>query len=565
MAVPTVSSVSPAIGLSQGGELVKIAGSNFRIPSSLPAPPATVSVLFDGAPASDVRVLDSNTLTCLSPTHPATDIAIRPSTTPQGPIAITIANLADDGSAIVGESVTVAAAYAYTLPKHTKEFATDLERVTRAFMDLVRRLGIAVSYAIETDYDPTSDDELHVAQFSKLPGIAIIGPELEENRFYSINEEPEFDTGTTNDDGSPDGFVRTRVPYTVDLRFQIVCASDNKAELLNLQSNFVALMHANKWLYLSRSKDDATQVRFEMDFPEGGHPKSTTVPNNSNLRSWSAEILIRGFDIETIDGIDAGETAGVPNQAIVGEGNTATEITISGLEPAVFDPSRDARLVAWLDPMKIANGVIVAATNEGSAGGAFAITGSPTRAAASLNGTPGIALDGSSSLKLSLRTLFADGKEPIAFVIAVLGQTPTSQSDTIMSLGDTSDGNLETIVFTENTSSFHLGFFRDDDAHLDADQAPETQNIAHVITMLDDGEKISLRIDGALISTTERTTTEGYPDAQLVIGDETDASALGGGHFFLRGIVGHAMLLRDVRTSDDLQPFDAFVRKATGL
>lgn len=327
MAVPTIATVSPAVGLSNGDELVTIVGTNFRLPTIVASPAQpntdflrTVRVLFDGDAASDVRVLDANTITCLAPAHDQTP----------APIDVAVINLDDSGNPIAGENVTRAGAYAYSLPVLTQEFETDFTRTIRALMQLMKqKLLVEVNYAVQTDYDPTAGDELHVTKFSKMPGIALVGPELQENRFYSENEEPSFDDGTTDADG-PVGFVQTHVPYTVDAIFDVVCATDTKNEFLNLMANFVSFMHGNKFLRVDRSPTDPTlgSVKHELDFFEGGLPKNTTVPNNSNVLGWSARILIRGFDIEAFGGIDAGTTNGVPDHAIVSRGKTATAVNV---------------------------------------------------------------------------------------------------------------------------------------------------------------------------------------------------------------------------------------------
>ncbi len=57
---PTIATVSPDAGLSSGGTIVTITGTGFR--------PGT-TVLVDGVPATDVRVVDATTLTAITPDH----------------------------------------------------------------------------------------------------------------------------------------------------------------------------------------------------------------------------------------------------------------------------------------------------------------------------------------------------------------------------------------------------------------------------------------------------------------------------------------------------------------
>jgi IPT/TIG domain-containing protein len=338
--VPTLASLTPAVGLTAGRSLVTIAGTGFRVGALQPgafewAP--TVLVLFGGVPATDVRVLTDTLLTCLPPPAIASFFpSPRTSDIVPAPVAVSIANLDDAGVPIPGELVTTAAAYVYVMPKHTGEFESDFTRTVRTLIRLMKLelLPVEVNYAVQTDYDPTTGDELHVTKFATLPGIALIGPDLDENRFYSLNEEPDLPDGSVSpEDGvSPGGFLQTRVPYTVDVKYQIICASNNKNELLNLMSNFIAFMHANKWLVVDRNAatPGLGQVRIEMDFAPGGLPRNTTTPNTSNVVSWSANIVLRGLDIESFAGLtDDGfaDPAGlVPAHAVVEHGQTVDEL-----------------------------------------------------------------------------------------------------------------------------------------------------------------------------------------------------------------------------------------------
>jgi hypothetical protein len=343
--VPTLTSVTPAIALTAGGSLVTLAGSGFRVgaPASSPALgfttwQPTVVVLFGGVPATEVRVQADGQLTCLAPPAPESLIPKpRSKDVAPLPVTITVLNVDDNGAPIAGEQATLSGAFSYTLPLFTAEYESDFTRSIRTLIQLMKRqlLPVEINYATQTDYDPTSGDELHVTKFARLPAIALVGPDLEENRFYSTNDEPTFDDGTTEPDGEPAGFIRTRVPYTVDVSWQVICVSNNKEELLNLMVGFVSFMHANKWLYMDRSATDPTkgQVRYELDFAPNGQPKNTTSPNTSNVVSWSANIRLRGFDIESFAGLTADGTvdpAGlIPAHAAVEHGQTAEQVSLT--------------------------------------------------------------------------------------------------------------------------------------------------------------------------------------------------------------------------------------------
>ena len=298
MAAPTITSLSPPTGLAGGGTLVELQGSGFRLP---PAPPPkgltaplrpTVHVLVGGRAADDVRVIDATRLTFLSPPGDP------------GPADVAVRNVDDAGQPIPGEETTLAGGFAYVQPKLALE--ADLTRLVRTLLrELKRQVHPNVSLTVQTDFDAKTGDELHLTELASLPGLVLVGPELTENRFYSLNESPEHPFGA-------DGFSRRRVPYTVDLGFTLIGVSDHTTELLNLMAATELFFHRNKFLELDRDPNNpvAGQVRYEMDFAPGGDLKVTSQPNESNVRSFSGSFVIRGFDLEDLAG-RVGDSKGV--------------------------------------------------------------------------------------------------------------------------------------------------------------------------------------------------------------------------------------------------------------
>ena len=232
--------------------------------------PQTAIVLFDGVPAYDVRVFSGALLSATPPPH-----------TP-GVVDVSVQNVDQTtGVPISGEVVVAASSFTYVLPRVTADYPSDLVALVRTLIRAMKAyLLIEITHAVHTDYDERTGDELHVTKFAKLPGITLIGPDLEENRFYSLNEEPDFtDETTVGDDGQPSAFVGTKVPYTVDLTFKVIAASDSKIELLNLASNFVMFMHSTKYLPMARNAADpsAGTIAYEFDFVKGGQPKTARI------------------------------------------------------------------------------------------------------------------------------------------------------------------------------------------------------------------------------------------------------------------------------------------------
>jgi hypothetical protein len=308
MPTPTLSNISPATGPAGGRTLVELRGSGFRLPPAppatgfAPAPGPTVAVEVAGRLATDVRVLAEGRLTCLTPAGS------------ESAATVVVRNVDDSGAAIPGEEAALATGFTYALGLLTPE--SDLARLVRTLIrELKRQVLENVVLTVQTDYDEDTGEELHLAQIAEYPALTLVGPELAEDRFFSLNRLPEVPAG-------PDGFIRRRVPYTVDLGFTLVGASDHTLELLNLMVSAQLFFHRNKFLEMDRDPTDpsAGRVRYEMDFTPDGDLKVASQPNESNVRSFSGKFVIRGFDLEDL--------AGFVNESVVERGVTVESVIV---------------------------------------------------------------------------------------------------------------------------------------------------------------------------------------------------------------------------------------------
>jgi len=309
MTVPTITSITPASGLTSGRAFVTLVGTGMRLPPPPPPTgltsgivPVTVEVLFGGLAATKVSVRDDpanlpngTIVTCLSPPQtPATvDVILR--------------NLDNAGVPIAGEEVTEPGAFTYLRTDLTRE--SGLTRLVRTLLHALKaQVFEKLSLTVHTDFDDSTGDQLHIAAVSKLPALVVIGPELDENRFYSVNELTEVGGGDAV--GLP--FTVRRVPYTVDLNFQLIGMSEHTVELLNLMRLCTTFFHKNKLIEMDRDASDPSQgrVAYEMDFASGGQPKVESRPNESNVRHFATSFVIRGFDIDEPEGVvvDEGRT-----------------------------------------------------------------------------------------------------------------------------------------------------------------------------------------------------------------------------------------------------------------
>lgn len=300
MAVPTFTSITPTSGPTGGSLLVTIIGTGFRLPTApplagpvtTPSPPS-VQVLFGTALASDVRVLSSTRIQATLP--PA---SFDPTASAPGAVSVTVRNINDLGAPIVGESVTVPSAFTYQRPTLETPATTEstIARVVRALLLLIRRQLIDnVQMTVHTDY---AEQGAEVAAFASLPGIAIVGPALVENRFYSENELRSVSLG-----GGV--FKELRAPYTVDMSFTVIGADDSTQRLLNLMQQTTLFFHRNKTISIPVDPlvPNGAQHVFEMEIEDDGDfdMEAGQAVNNANLRSFTGSIVVRGVHLEETD------------------------------------------------------------------------------------------------------------------------------------------------------------------------------------------------------------------------------------------------------------------------
>jgi len=319
MSTPSIVSVTPSSGPTAGSLLVEVLGAGFQLAAPPQADGTTVArspsvlVHIGGRAASDVRVFAGDRLTCIVPAGNA------------GPADVVVQNLDAAGAPILGEQAFAPQAFTYVRQALTVE--ADLTRLVRSLLqELKRQVLENVVLTVHTDFDAEVGAELHLAQIARLPALVLMGPELAENQFFSLNQLPEVATG-------PGQFAQRRVPYTVDLGFTVIGVSDHTTELLNLMAATQLFFHRNPFLELERDPADpeAGRVRYEMDIARDGDLKVTSQPNESNVRSFSGRFVVRGFELEDL--------AGVSDEGVVARGAVTRDVVIQPPQPLEPDPT----------------------------------------------------------------------------------------------------------------------------------------------------------------------------------------------------------------------------------
>ncbi|MEO7730523.1 MAG: IPT/TIG domain-containing protein [Kofleriaceae bacterium] len=332
MAFPSITSITPSSGPTGGGVLVEIAGADFQLPapavSSSPAKPQppTVRVLIGERAARGVCVFSENRLTCIVPAGDP------------GAADVVVQNVDVSGTPIEGEMLVAPQAFIYV--RHPLTAEADLTRLVRTLLrELKRQVLDNVVLTVQTDFDVETGAELHLAQIATLPALVLVGPELSEDRFFSLNQSPELADG-------PGRFTRRRVPYTVDLGFTLVGASDHTTELLNLMAATQLFFHRTKYLEMDRDPANAAAggVRYEMDLTPDGDLKVTSQPNESNVRSFSGRLVVRGFDLEDL--------AGIHDEGVVERGAVVEAVVVETSRPLASHTRSSREQNPGAKPMK---------------------------------------------------------------------------------------------------------------------------------------------------------------------------------------------------------------------
>lgn len=304
MAVPTLTACSPSV-IFTGGQLVTLTGTNFRLPyplpdvdGPLPVPPPTVSVKVNGTEAEQVQVLSATSLTCLVGANDPTD-----------EVSIEVQNLDVDGESIPGEVVTEEGLLEFARADLTRQ--ADGDRVTQQLMRLLIQQVIPnVIKSVETDY--SSDPEATVfgiPDVATLPCVVVSGPRERWSPIYD-EKAPERSDG--------DGAVaRTRLIKTVDLTYAVSVYDDHEGRIQNLRVLMSQVMLKNPWLKLARDPEDASKgiVKYEL---EGGDWNVEGAPSLSNVKMFSGEVVVKGFQYEDI--------AGFPGESVREKAQTVDNI-----------------------------------------------------------------------------------------------------------------------------------------------------------------------------------------------------------------------------------------------
>jgi len=283
MAVPVLSNVSPELGPTGGGEVVRLSGSDFaeRVAVDLGGEPTEVLSVWEeaGVSVADVR----------TPAHA------------EGVVDVHLQNLDSDGVPVPGEEALLPGAYRFLRPRLARQ--SDLTRLVRTLLRALKRQVIeSTSIAVSVDFRDAETGDLELVSVARLPSLALSGPRVAENRFYALNEGRE---DVVPGPAGPE-LARHRPTYTVDLAFTITAASDSTVELLNLMAAVGTFLSRSRWIEMDRDPDDPGRgaARWEMD-PDGDF--RTRLDGPDDVRAFTCGLVVRGFDLDEGQTLDRGK------------------------------------------------------------------------------------------------------------------------------------------------------------------------------------------------------------------------------------------------------------------
>lgn len=295
MAVPTITSVTPSSGSTRGQNIVRIAGTNFRLPNPVsPTGPIlsdqqkTVSVKFEGVESEWAYSANSELILARIPIWAGPyDI-----TFPAG-LDVRVANLDDFEVEIPGENATLVNGYSIDRPSLAAE--SYLQRAVREIIRLYRRHVLA-----NTHHTTSRDYSLTPAQQKTLraggPLVQLQGPRLPLNRFYSLNREDD----EADPLGGVDGRMRRKPPVTCNIEFTVVVWANNVYHLEGLIQACLLLHRDIKFVKVPNDPSDPSKGTkdYEFEMPWDGYPDVNTDPTADDLKYARLMSVVRGVHID---------------------------------------------------------------------------------------------------------------------------------------------------------------------------------------------------------------------------------------------------------------------------
>lgn len=297
MATPTLTSITPSSSKPGGKQVVQIVGTNFDVPA-VPAtgyvggdPEETVQVLFDGRLATQVKVWASTLLTCIVPSYRGDPSLL--TADPGLDVDVEIKNVGPPE-----ESDTFSDAFAYKRTDHTRSVDGPMKHILRTLRgELRRQILDNVVFATSVDFDGDTADTLDIVELATIPGIALFGPSIAEDRFRRNNDKP-----TTSDTGTLE-FTKTRIPRVSILSFEATLVARDMGEMSSFMQDVLDFFNVNTELVVDKNPEDVSEGTVEYDMYLTDGPNRSGSPNTSDVYSATFTFSIHGVTIDGDEGV----------------------------------------------------------------------------------------------------------------------------------------------------------------------------------------------------------------------------------------------------------------------
>jgi hypothetical protein len=313
MAVPTITSLSPTSGPTQGRTLVAITGTNFRqypaIPATgrVPVPDPSVVVLFGTEEATEVQIESATKVWCLAPVGDP------------GAVSVTVKNVDEDGDVVVGETVTAAAAYTYIRPyirvpstaTTVDGYRSDLQRLVIQILKEFKRQVLENTVLKKPNKDFASVPATGKVRLASLPGIVLFGPRLSVNRFLTEQQHENSVYGA-------DQFKSRRQVESRDVAFSFTAVTDSHFEALNIIETLDRFFDKNQKVRLLKNPLNMALGYAEYDLVYTDIASISNDIDGDNQIVVDGGFFVRGFEMQT--------TAGFVDDAVEFIGNTVAAV-----------------------------------------------------------------------------------------------------------------------------------------------------------------------------------------------------------------------------------------------
>lgn len=321
MAVPTVSSIFPALVRTAGRTLVEVVGTGFAVhppapedaPLPVPAPNPSIRIEVDGVEAdgAEVATADGTRLFFLSPPHA------------QGKVVVVLQNLDVNGLDVAGEAVSVVDGLEYRRPAITSESRSILVRVTDELIRLFRRdVMDNVRTPPSVDFDRLAEDPENYIDSSELPLLCLFGPDARRDWTRRLPSRV-----TTRTAGPSATYATRRATRAYDLVYRLIGVTSKKVQLDNLKAVVLDFFQTHGYLDLVRDPVNPGdgETRFEMDL-EGGIAQTPTVGTGlGDVRAFNCAFAVLTVDLGGLPGFD--------DDTVQRRGGTLQEFNLSARDP----------------------------------------------------------------------------------------------------------------------------------------------------------------------------------------------------------------------------------------